>query len=547
MFCSSDSHKMLVSGVIGQWTRRRLEEPTDLYTCLLVFLSVLLSVRLIQFLRDLRRLPPGPWGVPIFGYLPFLKGDTHLHLHELVRRYGPMISARLGNQLVVVLSDHRTIREAFRREEFTGRPNSGFTTLVEGYGIVNSDGKLWKEQRRFLHDRLRRLGMKMTGTGKEDMQNRIMCEVESCLRSLSRKNGEPTDLNPTLSVSISNVICSIIMSVRFKHEDTRFKRYMNLIDEGFKLFSSAAAINFVPVLRLLPGMLEACKKLEQNRDEMSAFFQEIVDSHHDSFDPENIRDIVDSYISEINCAKEEGREEQLFEGKKPDRQIQQIMGDLFSAGMETIKTTLQWSVLFMLHHPEVARGVQEELDQVVGRRRLPRLEDMPFLPYTECTLLEVMRRSTIVPLGTTHAATRDVNLNGYFIPKDTNVIPLLHAVHMDPTLWEKPEEFKPARFLNAEGKVTKPEYFLPFGAGRRMCLGDVLARMELFLFFAGLMHTFEFKLPEGETLPSLKGNAGVTISPELYKVCLLRRPAECDFVFNPNSSDLSKLRNVGGQ
>jgi 26-hydroxylase len=90
-------------------------------------------------------------------------------------------------------------------------------------------------------------------------------EVESCLRSLARNDGTPTDLNPTLSVSISNVICSIIMSVRFKHEDTRFKRYMSLIDEGFKLFSSAAAINFVPVLRLLPGMTDACKKLEQVR------------------------------------------------------------------------------------------------------------------------------------------------------------------------------------------------------------------------------------------------------------------------------------------
>lgn len=74
--------------------------------------------------------------------------------------------------------------------------------------------------------------------------------------------------------------------------------------------------------------------------------------------------------------------------------------------METIKTTLQWAVVFMLHHPEVMRNVQEELDQVVGRKRLPRLEDLPYLPYTESTILEVLRRSSIVPLGTTHAATK---------------------------------------------------------------------------------------------------------------------------------------------
>lgn len=85
--------------------------------------------------------------------------------------------------------------------------------------------------------------------------------------------------------------------------------------------------------------------------------------------------------------------------------MQQILGDLFSAGMETVKTTLEWSLLLMLHNPEAARAVQDELDQVVGRSRMPNLEDLPYLPITEATILEVLRRSSIVPLGTTHAAT----------------------------------------------------------------------------------------------------------------------------------------------
>lgn len=91
---------------------------------------------------------------------------------------------------------------------------------------------------------------------------------------------------------------------------------------------------------------------------------------------------------------------------------------------------------------------------------------------------------------------------------------------MDPTLWDEPEDFRPSRFLNSEGKVTKPEYFLPFGVGRRMCLGDVLARMELFLFFSSLLHVFHIKLPENQSLPSLKGNIGVTITPDSFKVSL---------------------------
>ncbi|XP_059488140.1 cytochrome P450 18a1 [Neocloeon triangulifer] len=533
---------MLVSGLVFEWARGWLR-PEDAWCTLLVFAAALAVARAAQFLCELRRLPPGPWGVPVLGYLPFLKGAPHLHFHQLVERFGSIFSARLGNQLVVVLSDHRTIREAFKRDEFTGRPHSGFSDLVGGYGIVNTDGKMWKDQRRFLHERLRHFGMKLFGSGKEQMQTRIMAEVESFLRTLAKTDSAPTDLNEPLSMSISNVICSVIMSVRFKQEDSRFKRYTHLIEEGFKLFSSAAAINFVPILRLLPGMNKACQKLVQNRDEMGEFFQETVDGHRESFDPENMRDLVDTYLMEIQKAKAEGRDGKLFEGKNHDRQMQQIIGDLYSAGMETIKTTLQWAVVFMLHHPEVVKSMQEELDQVVGRKRLPNLDDLPYLPYTECVILEVLRRSSIVPLGTTHAATKDVFLDGYFIPKDTQVIPLLHAVHMDPTLWDKPEQFRPTRFLNAEGKVTKPEFFMPFGVGRRMCLGDVLARMELFLFFASLVHTFDLRLPDGETLPSLKGNTGITVTPDSYKVCLLRRAAEFDLVPSPSG----KLRSAGSQ
>lgn len=101
---------------------------------------------------------------------------------------------------------------------------------------------------------------------------------------------------------------------------------------------------------------------------------------------------------------------------------------------------------------------------------------------------------------------------------------------MDPTLWKEPERFNPSRFVNAEGKVIKPEYFLPFGVGRRMCLGEVLARMEIFLFFSSFLHTFEMCVPEGETLPSLKGNTGITISPDPFKVCLKPRPMEWDYI-----------------
>lgn len=101
---------------------------------LAVFLAVLLAVRVLQVLREAISLPPGPWGLPVLGCLPFLKGDLHLHLRDLTQKYGSLMSTRLGSQLIVVLSDYKTIRDAFRKEEFTGRPSTEFTSILGGYG-----------------------------------------------------------------------------------------------------------------------------------------------------------------------------------------------------------------------------------------------------------------------------------------------------------------------------------------------------------------------------------------------------------------------------
>ncbi|KAG5875608.1 hypothetical protein JTB14_036605 [Gonioctena quinquepunctata] len=502
--------------------RSSLQDPPH-YTVL-----ILLLVRSLQLLREAFSLPPGPWGLPILGSLPFLKGDLHLHYRDLTHKYGSLISTRLGSQLIVVLSDYKMIRDIFRRDDFTGRPDTEFTNILGGYGVINIAGKLWKDQRRFLHDGLRHFGMSYLSSRKTQMENRIMNEVEEFLTFLKSREGESVDLNPVFAVSISNVICDILMSVRFSHNDKKFIRFMNLIDEGFKLFGSLEAALFIPILKYLPGHISTRQKISQNREEMAGFLQETIDEHKKSFDPSHMRDLLDTYLYEIQKADEEGTGHHLFEGRDHDRQMQQIMGDLFSAGMETIKSSLQWAVLFMLHHPDKMKAVQEELDQVVGRQRLPKLEDLTYLPITESTIYEVLRISSIVPMGTTHAPVRDIQLNGFHLPQHAQVVPLLHAVHMDPTLWDEPEKFNPSRFINAEGKVTKPEYFLPFGVGRRMCLGEILARMELFLFFSSLLHCFDISVPEGETLPSLKGIAGVTISPNAFKACLKSRPLNCD-------------------
>ncbi|CAB3242029.1 unnamed protein product [Arctia plantaginis] len=507
----------------------------------------MLVLILASYIRETRQLPPGPWSPPIVGYLPFL-GVRHKTFLELARQYGTLFSARLGNQLTIVVSDYKLIREAFRREEFTGRPSTPLMHTLDGLGIINSEGRLWKSQRRFLHDKLREFGMTYMGNGKKIMERRIKNEVYDLIENLHRAEGAPIDANPLLALSVSNVICGITMSVRFSHGDIRFERLNNLIEEGMRLFGEVHYGEYIPLYNYLPGKAEAQEKVAKNREEMFAFYQTLIDEHRETLDVDKVRDLIDVYLVEIEKAEAEGRAEELFEGRDHDLkfftalQLKQILGDLFSAGMETIKSSLLWMIVFMLRNPDIKRRVQEELDVVVGRERLPTIEDMINLPYTETTILETLRMSNIVPLATTHSPTKDVHLNGYRIPAGSQVVPLINCVHMDPNLWEEPNKFNPSRFIDDTGKIRRPEFFMPFGVGRRMCLGDVLARMEMFMFFSCIMHQFDIQLEAGDALPSLEGTVGATIAPHAFRVKFQPRSPP---VPAPFGTDHLHLRHVG--
>ena len=106
------------------------------------------------------------------------------------------------------------------------------------------------------------------------------------------------------------------------------------------------------------------------------------------------------------------------------------------------------------------------------------------------------------------------------IPKGAQVIPLLHAVHMNPNLWIDPERFNPERFLSDDQKrVIKPDHFILFGAERRVCPGDSLAMAASFLFLSSLLQSFQMLLPEGVTVPpALIVTCEATFSPQQFLV-----------------------------
>ncbi|PSN45989.1 Methyl farnesoate epoxidase, partial [Blattella germanica] len=200
-----------------------------------------------------------------------------------------------------------------------------------------------------------------------------------------------------------------------------------------------------------------------------------------------------------------------------------ICQDLFAAGGETTTSSIEFSLLYMVLYPEVQKNVQKELDSVVGQNRRPTLEDRPNLPYVEAVITELLRVCSIAPLTPPHRVTEDTYLNGYLIPKDTMVLINLYSLMQDKEHWGDPENFRPERFLNAQGKFVKDDWMIPFGTGKRMCLGEVLARSTVYLFFTSFLQEFTFSVPEGDTKPSTFPLPGFTIAPQPFRVKVTKR------------------------
>ncbi|KAG8511979.1 Cytochrome P450 2C5 [Galemys pyrenaicus] len=205
-----------------------------------------------------------------------------------------------------------------------------------------------------------------------------------------------------------------------------------------------------------------------------------------------------------------------------DENLVALVSNLFAAGTETTASTLRWAILLMMRYPEIQKKVRDEIKAVVGSAQ-PRIAHRNQMPYTDAVIHEVQRFANILPTSVPRATTTNVLFRNYYIPKDTEVITLLTSVLRDQTQWEKPDTFNPEHFLSSTGKFIRKEAFMPFSVGRRMCAGESLAKMELFLFFTSLMQKFTFQPPPGVSHLDLDltPDIGFTTRPVPHKICAL--------------------------
>ncbi|KAG9269222.1 cytochrome P450 2J6-like [Astyanax mexicanus] len=488
------------------------------FQALLMFVLVFLV--LLDYVKNRRpkTFPPAPPGLPFLGNLFTINfKKAHIDLTQLSVHYGNVYSLRTAQSWVVILNGYETIKEALivQGENLADRPDSVIRTEVcQNLGLIRANGYSWKQQRRFALSTL-----KYFGVGKKSLEGAILDEFTYLARDLSDKNGKAFDPHLITNYAISNIICSLVFGHRFKYADQRFRKMMQLFREALELEASiwAELYNSFPVVMgLLPGPHQEVLK---NWEVVKAFVRTEIEQHKKDRDPNENRDYIDCYLTEMEKNKAD-----VAAGFHEENLVMCAV-DLFVAGSETTSTTLRWGFLYMAKYPEVQEKVQEEIDRVIGQSRQPSLADRADMPYTDAVLHEVQRIGNIVPLSLHRTAAKDIQIGKHIIPKGTEIIPNLTSVMFDKSEWETPDTFNPQHFLDKEGKFVKRTAFIPFGAGKRVCLGENLAKMELFLFFTSLLQRFSFSFPAG-VMPSMEYSLGVTLNPAPYEICAVPRQPE---------------------
>ncbi|XP_067318633.1 cytochrome P450 2G1-like [Anolis sagrei] len=463
------------------------------------------------------KLPLGPTPLPLIGnFLQIKSGKTLKSLLKLHEKYGPVFTVYLGTRPVLVLCGHQAVKEALidKAEEFSGRSTKPtLEKVVKGHGVGFSNGEHWKQLRQFSITALKNFGM-----GKKSIEERIQEEAQFLLEEFHKTKGKPLDPTDHIRSVVSNIICSIVFGDRFDYEDKEFQVLMRLINDFYWELSSTWSQlydMFPTFLKYFPG---PHTRVYDIMSYLSRFIAKRVKKNQETLDSNFPRDFIDCFL--IQMEKEKGNPLSEFNVKN----LKQTIFTLFFAGTETISSTLRFGFLFLMKYSEVQAKVHEEIDRVIGHNRVPNNEDWRQMPYTDAVIHEVQRVSDLVPMNVAHMVTCDTEFRGYFIPKGMEVCPVLSSVLHDPTMFKSPNAFNPENFLDENGRFKKNDAFVPFSSGKRICLGESMARMELFLFFTTILQSFQLKplVPPEDLDPTPLKNGFVSVPP-IYHLSLIPR------------------------
>ncbi|KAL1293711.1 dimethylnonatriene synthase [Arachis hypogaea] len=461
-------------------------------TILATFVAVDLLLRHIRGRRY--NLPPGPKPWPIIGNLNLIGSLPHRSIDDLSKKYGPIMHLWFGSHPVVVGSSVEMVRSFLKTHDaaIAGRPkfSAGKYTTYNYSDITWSQyGPYWRQARRMCLMEL------FSAKRLESYEYIRKEEMQNLLSDLANSNNKTVLLKDHLSTLSLNVISRMVLGKKYSEKSENAiispDEFKKMLDELFLLNGVLNIGDFIPWIHFLDlqGYIKRMKALAKKFDR---FMEHVLDEHI-----ERRRAVKDYVAKDMVDVLLELAEDPNLEVKLERHGVKAFSQDLIAGGTESSAVTVEWAISEMLKKPEIFKKATEELDRVIGRERWIEEKDIVNLPYINAIAKETMRLHPVAPMLVPRKAREDIKIDGYDIPKGTQVLIHVWTVGRDPEIWDNPTEFQPERFLGKDIDVRGHDYeLLPFGAGRRMCPGYPLGLKVIQSSLANLLHGFNWRLPD---------------------------------------------------
>jgi len=518
---------LVFSMFCGVSTLKEIWETRTLTTGALLALIVIFTVRYIK--SPWRKVPPGPRRLPIVGNALQLMDRSWFLSRNCKERFGEIMYLDAAGQPTVVLNSLKTAFDLLdhRASNYSDRPRLVMAQEIISNGLLFSlmnYGERSRRIRRAAHEALAKRALQS--------YRPIQAKEATILVSSLLASSSSTQPGKYFQRFATSTVVSILYdhpTIVSEHDPT-----IEMIDEYNNRFGRAAALGS-NLVDIFPWMMHIPDRFAKWKRDGKRQFEQDYAMFRGLLNRVQV-DLANGVNRPSFCAS-------LIHNAKRNRLSEPEMsflgGVLYSAGSETTSTTLTWWALTMIAFPEVQRKAQAELDDMVGRDRLPTFEDAPRLPYMGAVIKEILRWRPAVPLGVPHAATEDDWYEDMFIPKGTICVPnAWHCNHDRSVFGEDADEFRPERHLGEEGELLSGRLkadqggHVSFGFGRRICVGKELALESLFITISRILWAAKLERKKDENGRDIPLDTDTMID-----AGLITRPVAYDCVVTPRFSE----------
>ena len=431
----------------------------------------------------------------------------HLVMNELAEKYGDIFCLQLGSRLTVIVNSREAIYETLvkKARQFAGRPDLATFNKTRhgatGISMCNFSQE-YKRNRQMSVKALHKMFL-----DKENLEGVMQQEANKLVDLFNHFSIAQNAFNPI--EEFHKVVPSVMMNIMFgKNLSYDNSELQSLICHNRKWFESAEATNpadYIKILEKFPN-----KRLDAIQQSGMAFygfiFKKMLEYNN------NDTCLLQSYI---RLYKEDLNTSDLSDHEKFE--LARVLADMLGGGFDTLAAALSWSLLYLIDQPNIMLKCRQEITAFTSKKPL-RIDDQRSLPYFLATIYDILRLSSIAPLGLPRCTTEDVKIRGFLIPKDTMILANLWAVNNNPNLWKETKKLCPENFLTDEGQIDSSAIrkLASFSSGVRRCPGEKFAIHEMFVLLGTLIKLYDFQL---YTKPvDMLPNPGLTLQPKHYTI-----------------------------